>query len=153
MLLGLLLYWTVTTDSRTSYPWFDANQTVAFISDVGATKMKPWFIVGSVFSTVFLNLSFIADRFLRHTGRLVPESSTAQKVLNLISLFWAIVGMVGLSCLSGFDTYHYPLLHDIFLLCFMGGYLLSAIFLCAEFQRLGKRKSPSAPIQVFSART
>jgi hypothetical protein len=39
--------------------------------------------------------------------------------------------------LSIFDTYHHHHLHDGFLLLFIAGYVISAIFLCAEYQRLG----------------
>ncbi|KAH7033300.1 Frag1/DRAM/Sfk1 family-domain-containing protein [Microdochium trichocladiopsis] len=142
-LLGLLLYWVVTTSLAILPAMKDTDgkqQTIAYISDVGATNtMKPWFIVGSIFTTVFLDLGFFADRWLRHKGRLAPNVSVSEKVLSALCMLFAVVGTVGLCCLSGFDTYHYPQLHDIFLVCFIGGYWLSAIFICAEYQRLGKK--------------
>ena len=50
---------------------------------------------------------------------------------------FATAGTCGLILLSIFDTLHHPKLHDGFLLLFMGGYVISAIFICAEYQRLG----------------
>lgn len=140
-LLGLFLYWAVTTHFAILPAMKDtAGQTIAYISDVGATTtMKPWFIVGSIFTTIFLDLGFFADRWLRHKRRLAPNTSLSEKILSGLCMIFAIVGTVGLCCLSGFDTYHYPQLHDIFLVCFIGGYWLSAIFICAEYQRLGKK--------------
>lgn len=55
-------------------------------------------------------------------------------------MFCALVGTCGLILLSIFDTWRHPHLHDIFLLLFIVGYVVSAIFICAEYQRLGIRK-------------
>ncbi|KXJ93147.1 Frag1/DRAM/Sfk1 family-domain-containing protein [Microdochium bolleyi] len=143
-LLGLLLYWIVTT-SRAILPSMNpesvqAGWFIPYISNIGATTtMKPWFVVGSIMTTIFLDIGFFMDRYLRHKGRLVPNVSLSEKVLSGLCMVFAVVGTVGLSCLAGFDTYHYPQLHDIFLVCFIGGYWFSAVFICAEYQRLGKK--------------
>ncbi|KAI0446578.1 Frag1/DRAM/Sfk1 family-domain-containing protein [Xylaria telfairii] len=137
-LLGLFLHWIVDTHEM-RYPSMEQGQTIAYISDVGASDLKPLFIVGSVLTTVFLDASFIADRILRHKGRLVPNTSLGEKVLSGLSIAFALIGTIGLTFLSGFDTYRHPRLHDIFLVLFIAGYLVSALFLCWEFQRLGKK--------------
>ncbi|KAI1462178.1 Frag1/DRAM/Sfk1 family-domain-containing protein [Annulohypoxylon moriforme] len=137
-LLGLLLHWIVDTH-REIYASMGDGQTIAYISDVGASNLKPLFIVGCIITTIFLDLSFGADRWLRHRGRLVPNTSTGEKVLSGLTIFFALIGTIGLTFLSGFDTLRYPRLHDIFLLLFIAGYLLSAIFICWEYQRLGKK--------------
>ncbi|KAI1489441.1 hypothetical protein F5X96DRAFT_641067 [Biscogniauxia mediterranea] len=137
-LLGLLLYWIVDTE-QVKYSSMQGDQTIAYISDVGADVLKPLFVAGCIITTVFLDLSFIADRLLRHRGRLVPNTSLGEKILSGLCIFFAFVGTVGLCFLSGFDTAHYPTLHNIFLLLFIAGYLLSAIFICWEYQRLGKK--------------
>ncbi|KAI1404596.1 Frag1/DRAM/Sfk1 family-domain-containing protein [Hypoxylon fuscum] len=137
-LLGLLLHWIVDTH-RVKYASMQGDQTIAYISDVGASELKPLFVAGCIITTIFLDLSFGSDRFLRHKGRLVPNTSKGEKVLSGLTIFFAVVGTVGLTCLSGFDTLHYPRLHDVFLLLFIVGYLLSAIFICWEYQRLGHK--------------
>jgi uncharacterized membrane protein YbhN (UPF0104 family) len=86
---------------------------------------------------VVFDLSFIAERWLRHTGRLAHNTSTAQKVLSFLTILFAVVGAAGLILLSIFDTLHHHNLHDIFLVLFIGGYIVSAIFICWEYQRLG----------------
>lgn len=143
-LLGLLLYWVVSTHyailPSMLQPSTAGKQSIAYISDVGATPtMKPWFIVGAIFTTVFLDLGFFADRWLRHQRRLAPNTSLSEKILSGLCMIFAVVGTVGLCCLSGFDTYRHKRLHDIFLACFIGGYWFSAVFICAEYQRLGKK--------------
>lgn len=113
------------------------GQTIAYISDVGAGKLKPLFIAGSAVTTVTLDLSFLAERYLRHNGRLVPNTSVGEKVLDILAIIFAVIGTAGLILLSIFDTRRHPKLHDIFLLLFIAGYLISAIFICWEYQRLG----------------
>lgn len=135
-LLGLLLHWIIDTH-RIHYSSMGGGQNIAYISDVGAAELKPLFIVGCCITTIFLDLSFATDRWLRHKGRLVPNTTRAEKILSGLTIFFAIVGTIGLCFLSGFDTARYPQLHDIFLLLFIAGYLLSAIFICWEYQRLG----------------
>jgi len=119
------------------YPSEDDGQTIAYISDVGAFKLKPLFITGCTITVVFLDLAFLSERWLRHTGKLARNTHTSQKILSVCSIFCAIAGSAGLILLSIFDTYHHPHLHDGLLCLFIVGYLLSAVFLCAEYQRLG----------------
>ncbi|KYK54330.1 uncharacterized protein DCS_06287 [Drechmeria coniospora] len=136
MLLGMLLYWLIDSHSSV-YPSMSPDQTIAYISDVGAQELKPLFIAGSAITTLTLDLSFFSELWLRHNGRLVSNSSTGEKILVLLSIFFAIVGTCGLILLSVFDTLRYPRLHVLFLLLFILGYLFSAIFICWEYQRLG----------------
>ena len=139
MWLGMLLalFCTWEAEGHPHYPSMDDDQQIAYISDVGAFGLKPLFITGAVITTVFLDLAFASERWLRHYGRLAPNTSRAQTYLSIVSIFFAIVGTCGLILLSIFDTYHHDNVHDGCLLLFMGGYIISAIFLCAEYQRLG----------------
>ena len=117
----------------------DTNQNIAYISDVGATSIQPLFIAGSVVTTVFLDLAFAADRYLRHRGVLAHNTSNFEKALSVLAIASAIAGTVGLICLSIFDTVRNPTLHNRFLAVFIVGYVLAAIFVCWEFQRLGRK--------------
>ncbi|KIX00224.1 uncharacterized protein Z518_10363 [Rhinocladiella mackenziei CBS 650.93] len=135
MLLALFCVWEA--DGHPHLPSMDKGQTIAYISDTAAFGLKPLFITGSVITTVFLDLGFIAERYLRHTGRLAPNTSMAQEVLSALAIFFAIAGSAGLILLSIFDTYRHEKVHDGCLLLFIAGFVLSAVFLCAEYQRLG----------------
>ena len=135
MILAMLITWSV--EGYPILPSMNPDQSVAYISDVGAFGLKPLFITGSVITTVFLDIGFAAERWLRHRGKLIRNTSTSQKVLSVIGIIFGIAGSAGLILLSIFDDYHHPRLHDGFLLLFLGGYVISAIFLCAEYQRLG----------------
>ncbi|KAI9046542.1 hypothetical protein LZ554_009288 [Drepanopeziza brunnea f. sp. 'monogermtubi'] len=135
MLLGLLIHWIST--GRPHYPSMNAGQHIAYISDVGAQSLKPLFIAGSSVTTIFLDASFLSERWLRHRGRLARNQTTMEKVLSWLSMVFALIGTAGLILLSIFDTLRHPTLHDVFLLLFIAGYVVSAIFICWEYQRLG----------------
>jgi hypothetical protein len=139
MLLGLLIHWTASTHRR-HYPSMDAHQSIANISDVGAFELKPLFITGCCVTTVFLDAALLSERWLRHSGRLVPNTTLAEKLLSGFSIAFASLGTVGLILLSIFDTNHHHSLHDLFLLLFMVGYIVNAVLICAEYQRLGIRR-------------
>ena len=135
MLLAMLIDWAVV--GHPHYPSMDPGQSIPYISDIGAFGLKPLFIAGCVVTIVFLVLSLISERWLRHTGRLSRNTYRSQIILSVLSIIFGIAGGAGLILLSIFDTYHYPHLHDGFLALFIAGYLISAVFLCAEYQRLG----------------
>lgn len=138
MLLAMLIRWCVIGEPH--YASMSAGQHIAYISDIGAQGLKPLFIAGSCVTTVFLDLSFLSERWLRHSGRLAKNTTTIEKVLSGLSMVFALIGTAGLILLSIFDTLRHPKLHDIFLLLFIVGYVVSAIFICWEYQRLGIRK-------------
>lgn len=133
----MLLWWAVDRHQQQLPSMVGSSQTIAYISDVGAFQLKPMFISMSVVVVVFLDIGIIAERWLRHTGRLAPNTSWTQKILSMFAILFALIGAAGLILLSIFDTYRHNKLHNIFLLLFIGGYIISAIFLCAEYQRLG----------------
>ncbi|KAJ6787573.1 hypothetical protein PWT90_00656 [Aphanocladium album] len=136
ILLGLLLHWLID-DHGQPYPYQNQDVKVVYISNVGAGTLKPLFIAGSCVVCLFLDLSMLAARWLRHRGRLVPNSTTGEKVLAVLTIFFAVVGTAGLILLSIFDTKNHKRLHYLFLLFFLAGYMLSAICTCWEYQRLG----------------
>ena len=135
MLLAMLITWLV--EKSPHYASMSENQRIAYISDIGAQGLKPLFITGSVITTIFLDASLLTDRYLRHTGRLAKNTSPSEKILSGLAILFAFAGTAGLILLSIFDTLRHPHLHDGFLLLFIAGYLISAIFICAEYQRLG----------------
>jgi len=91
----------------------------SYISDVGASGYMDLFIGMGTTSVVIFDLGFIAERWLRHRGTLVHNTSTAQKVLAGFSIAFSIIGAAGFILLSIFDTKHHKNLHDVFIAVFM----------------------------------
>lgn len=91
---------------------------IRYISDVGV-PLKGLFIPGSAVTVVFLDLSFLAERWLRHAGQLVPNKGFFDKACAVLSIIASIAGAAGLILLSIFDTLHHSNLHRAFLILFM----------------------------------
>ncbi|KAF2876248.1 Frag1/DRAM/Sfk1 family-domain-containing protein [Massariosphaeria phaeospora] len=135
MLIAMLTTWT--SQGRPHYSSMDPSQRIAYISDVGAQGLKPLFIAMSTVTVVSFDIAFLLERWLRHTGKLAPNTSIWQKIYSGLSIVFAIAGAAGLILLSIFDALRHNRLHNIFLAVFIGGYVLSAVFICWEYQRLG----------------
>ena len=83
MLLAMLIVWEL--QGHHHYASMSPGQRIAYISDIGAQGLKPLFIAGCCVTTVFLDLSFASERWLRHTGRLARNLGVAEKVLSALS--------------------------------------------------------------------
>jgi hypothetical membrane protein len=102
------------------YPWDDPGQYRPYISDIGASRWGyPLFIAGSAVTIVVFNLSFVAERWLRHTARLAQNYKTSEKILSGFAIAFAIIGGFGLLFLTIFNTHLYPHVHVAMLLVFM----------------------------------
>jgi hypothetical protein len=95
------------------------------------------FIAMCAVTVITFDLAFIFERYLRHTGKLHRNTSVWQKVYSACSIIAAVAGAAGLILLSIFDNVNHNKLHTIFLAVFIIGYIVSAIFICWEYQRLG----------------
>jgi hypothetical protein len=87
---------------------------------VGASDFKPVFVAMGTISVVTFDLAFIAERWLRHAGRLVHNTSRTQKFLAVASIIFSVAGAAGLILLTIFDTKNHKNLHDTFLGIFIG---------------------------------
>ncbi|KAI9455499.1 Frag1/DRAM/Sfk1 [Boletus coccyginus] len=131
-LLAMLLTWAIS-----GCPKYVPNQvTVARISDVGASFLKPLFVVACCITGSGLVISLTIERLLRHEGRLPPELRRREHVFGRLAIVGAVIAMLGLACLSGFDVGRYPTTHTAILLVFIVGLSLSAIFTVIEFRWL-----------------
>ena len=134
-ILGLLIPWLL--QSRPRLASFDPDQTVAFISDLGAFQLKPLFIAGAIATSVLYVLTLLADRFLRH--RRAPRTATiGEKLLTVLAIGGAAVGGAGLSLLSIFDDFNFKDTHDKLLVVFIGGNLISAAALVMEYMLVAR---------------
>ena len=118
----MLGYWL--NSGQYHYPEEGAHQQIAYISDIGASFLKPLFIAGSATCVVVFDLAFISERWLRHQGRLAHNYSKKEAFLSVCSIIAAIIGAAGLIFLSFFDTKQYPHAHDALLVVFMYVFLI-----------------------------
>ncbi|KAI5889011.1 uncharacterized protein SCHCODRAFT_02357467 [Schizophyllum commune H4-8] len=133
-LWALLITWLAS--GRPHYVSQDG--TIAYISDVGADILKPLFVTGCCFTGIGFVLSLAAERWLRHSGRLAPTMRKRERVFSILAILGSAIGGAGLILLSIFDTKRHTTLHRVFLLVFIVGVALSAIFTIVEFRWLSK---------------
>lgn len=143
MLIVMLLVWSV--EGRPHYDSMGPSQTIPFISDIGASSLKPLFITGSAVTAIFLDCAFASERWLRRQTRLAENTPTIDKVIGALTIVFAVIGTIGLIMLGTFDTLRYPKTHDIFVMLFTVGFIVSAIFMCWEFHRLEIRERSVLP--------
>ncbi|KZT52412.1 hypothetical protein CALCODRAFT_502355 [Calocera cornea HHB12733] len=129
VLLGVWL-----AQGRPQYP--SMEESIAYISDCGATYLKPLFVVGCIITGIGFFATLLVDGLLRRAGILERTGRRKVRWLSYLSIASAFVGCLGLILLSGFDTLRYPHEHHAFLAVFMVGVILSAIFTIAEYAAL-----------------
>ncbi|KAF8550344.1 hypothetical protein OG21DRAFT_1514124 [Imleria badia] len=130
----MLLTWLIS--GRLKY--ISTQVAVVYISDIGASFLKPLFIVACCVTGPGLLISLTIERLLRHKGRLPPDLHTCERIFGRLAIVGAFIAMWGLALLSGFDVGRHPTEHMIFLLVFIIGVSLSAIFTVIEFRWLAQ---------------
>lgn len=133
-LLAMLITWLA--QGRPHYVSQDGS--IAYISDVGADILKPLFVTGCSITAAGFFLSLVVERWLRHSGRLIPQMRRRERALSILAIFGSFIGGAGLILLSVFDTKRHPSAHRAFLLVFIVGVGLSAIFTVIEYRWISK---------------
>jgi len=129
-LWAMLITWLVQGKPK----YVTQQGSIAYISDIGASFLKPLFIVGCCITGVTFFLALTIERWLRHTGRLIPDMRRRERALARLAILGSFIGGAGLILLSIFDTGRHPSLHRVFLLVFIVGVGLSAIFTILEYR-------------------
>ncbi|KAF8590713.1 hypothetical protein K439DRAFT_1329151 [Ramaria rubella] len=147
MWCGGLMAMIITWRAQGRPHYVSETGNIPFISDIGADILKPLFIVVCVITSISFVLSLSMERWLRHSGRLHPNMRTREKVFASLAIFGALLGGAGLILLSIFDTKRHMELHRVFLLIFMVGVAISAIFTVLEFRWLNKQYTHSSKLR------
>jgi Frag1/DRAM/Sfk1 family len=95
------------------------DEPYRYISDIGAHSLQPLFIAMGTVSVVSFDMVFIAERWLRHRGKLAPNTSWLQKALSICAIISAIIGAIALILLTCLNDLHHGTAHDICLAIFM----------------------------------
>ncbi|CAF9936245.1 MAG: hypothetical protein HETSPECPRED_010271 [Heterodermia speciosa] len=117
-LLALLIYWLA--EGRPRYP-FQSNPYVAYISDIGAFRLKPVFIVGALLTSTTLlgtiitvHLAFHQHRN-RHRGLFTEHRWKYTKVSSIIACIFAFASCPCQICLPIFDNHRKHQIHQVLL--------------------------------------
>ncbi|KAF7773333.1 hypothetical protein Agabi119p4_5500 [Agaricus bisporus var. burnettii] len=134
MLWAMLIVWLALGKPQ----YVTQEGSIAYISDIGASSLKPLFIAGCSITAACFFFSLILERFFRHTGRLVGYVRRRERILSIFAIIGSFIGGLGLILLSIFDTGRFTSAHRAFLLVFIVGVALSAIFTILEFYFLSR---------------
>jgi len=135
---GTLLAMMITWAAQGKPIYVSEDGTIPYISDIGADILKPLFVVGCCITAVCFFLSLVCERWLRHSGRLIADMRRRERTFSILAILGSFIGGCGLILLSIFDTKRHPSLHRVFLLVFIVGVALSAIFTIVEFRWISK---------------
>ncbi|KAK9246209.1 Frag1/DRAM/Sfk1 family-domain-containing protein [Lipomyces tetrasporus] len=137
MLVTLMGVWA--SDGHRRYPGQDADSHLPYISDIGASGVKPLFIAGDAVQGTLFVLALISERYLRHKGRLERNRYKAEKIMSTFAIIFAIIGQIGLVLLSILDTDRHHHAHVICLGIFVVGIGIASACSFCEFAMLRKK--------------
>ncbi|KAI4103724.1 MAG: hypothetical protein L6R37_003652 [Teloschistes peruensis] len=121
----LLLHWIA--EDRPSYPG-QLNPYVAFISDIGAQRLKPLFITGGTITALAYLSTIFAAHHVRRSSRLYAIKETQwKKWLSALALVAGVAASVGCICLTIFDARRFTRVHRTMLSTTFCGIAVSAL--------------------------
>lgn len=143
MLIGMLVAWF--SDGHPKYSSMADNQHLAYISDIGAQRLKALFVTGCIVTTLLFNTAIASECHFRRKGSLGQGSGTHSKYTSILSQTFASCGALGLILLSIFDTANHETAHNVFLFIFMlpckRDLLLPNLPAALETSQAGKRSA------------
>ena len=146
MLIAMLICWGV--QGRPIYDFMDEYSNPIYISDIGATNLRPLFIACSAWQGLGWCLTVVAEYCLR--GGTLPWLLTQPHFMmapwftkherNLIaaSCSLGIIGELGLLFCTIFSTKNYPHVHTAMVCVFVVLMFLSICCLTAEYALMGR---------------
>ncbi|KAK6454875.1 uncharacterized protein RJT20DRAFT_146040 [Scheffersomyces xylosifermentans] len=124
MLIAMLSAWSL--QGKPEYWFMTEYQTPVYISDIGATNLKPLFISCAGFQSIFFVGTMVMELYLRTHHKLQPYVSTKQPKFAVISIICGIIGQLGILFVSIFDTNNFHTVH----LSMVAVFILGCFFAC-----------------------
>lgn len=153
MLIAMLACWGA--QGRPIYSFMTGHQNPVYLSDIGATNLKPLFISCAGFQGIFFVGTLLLEFFLRKTGRLQPWVLTKQPIFSIISIIFAIIGELAILMVSIFDTKNFHTAHISMVGVFIGGIFFACLFNFFNtfiFGNMPQRLNPDHEKVVFGKR-
>lgn len=125
MLIAMLSCWSLQGHPVYAFMGY-TDQSPVYISDIGATNLKPLFISCAGFQAIFFVGTLIMEYYLRTARKLQPYVSTKQPKFAIASIVFAIIGQLGILFVSIFDTKNHHKVH----LSMVGVFIAGCFFAC-----------------------
>ncbi|CAN3356514.1 protein Sfk1p [Diutina catenulata] len=124
MLIAMLACWGA--QGHPIYSFMDERQNPVYLSDIGATNLKPLFISCAGFQAIFFVGTLLMEYILRRKNKLQPWVSSKQPKFAIVSIVCAIIGQLGILFVSIFDTKNFHNVH----LAMVGVFIAFIFFSC-----------------------
>lgn len=134
--MALLICWGA--QGRPHYSFVTQGQVIPYISDIAATNLQPIFISCAAVQGLLMVLAMASERWLRHTGRLLPNDRKREKVFAGLAIGFAIIGQLGILFVSIFNTRNFHKTHIGMLCVFIVGLGVSSLFFIWELLLLDR---------------
>ena len=121
-LLSLLICWLA--EGRPRYP-SQSNPYVAYISNIGAFRLKPLFIVGAILTSLTLVGTILTVHLAFHQHRNHRPGYT--RTFSILACIFAVASCPCQICIPIFDTYRKTQTHHVILPLALAGTALTAL--------------------------
>ena len=145
----LFIYWLA--QGRPRYP-AQNNPYVAFISDIGAFDLQPFFIVGGTLTAVTLLGTIISVHYVFHSNHTLDNGVRSQRYKKGFSMLACLLQVVACPCqicLTLFDNKGYPRVHRFLLFGAFAGTALSAVCTTTVFWDEIWRKGEAKELKII----
>ncbi|CAL9735240.1 protein Sfk1p [Monosporozyma servazzii] len=136
MLITMLICWAA--QGHPIYWFMHTDQFPVYISDIGATNLRPLFIACSGWQGVGYVLVVFIEFYQRHTFRMNPWFIVHERNLIFASFVLGSIGELGLLFCTIWSTALYPNVHTAMVDIFVIFMFLSIVCLTAEYFSMGR---------------
>lgn len=131
MLIAMLICWSA--QGKPTYWFMTVGQNPVFISDIGATNLKPLFISCAGWQGLFYTLTLLTEYYLRRTGLLQYWFKKDERNLLWAAIILGEIGQLGILFCSIFSTSTYSKVHSCMVGVFVVAVFLSLVCLITQY--------------------
>ncbi|CAB4256433.1 similar to Saccharomyces cerevisiae YKL051W SFK1 Plasma membrane protein that may act together with or upstream of Stt4p to generate normal levels of the essential phospholipid PI4P [Maudiozyma barnettii] len=135
MLIAMLACWAA--QGHPIYWFMDTDQFPVFISDIGATNLKPLFIACAGWQGIGYVITLCLEFLQRYNGWMNPWFTRDERNLIIASIVLGSIGELGILFCSIFTTASYHHVHIAMLTIFIVFMFLSLVCLTTEYYLMG----------------
>ncbi|SMN17775.1 similar to Saccharomyces cerevisiae YKL051W SFK1 Plasma membrane protein that may act together with or upstream of Stt4p to generate normal levels of the essential phospholipid PI4P [Maudiozyma saulgeensis] len=135
MLIAMLVCWAA--QGHPIYWFMDTDQFPVFISDIGATNLKPLFIACAGWQGIGYVITLCLELLQRNNGWMNPWFTKDERNLIIASIILGSIGELGILFCSIFTTASYHHVHIAMLTIFIIFMFLSLVCLTVNYYLMG----------------
>ncbi|CCK71476.1 Frag1/DRAM/Sfk1 family protein KNAG_0H00600 [Huiozyma naganishii CBS 8797] len=149
MLIAMLVVWAA--QGHPIYWFMHTDQFPVYISDIGATNLRPLFISCAGWQGIGYVLCIVLEFAQRHWFKMNPWFTIHERNFILAAIVLATIGELGLLFCTIFSTALYPHVHTAMVCIFIVFMFLSICCLTGEYFSMGRHYALIHPRQTYES--